>query len=73
MTVETDVNKRWLQGIEHHPKSIAVYNTIARLDSLYGGDTFDFTCGGDGDNGETLMYLLDIHYEIRDYEVGDDL
>ena len=63
MIVETDINKRWEQGVEHHPQSISMYNTIAALDFKYAGDSFSFSSGGDGDNGETLMYLLDIHYE----------
>lgn len=63
MSVETDLNKRWELGIPHNPKSVELYKIIAELDWKYGGDSFCFKSGGDGDNGENLMYLLDIHFE----------
>lgn len=61
--VETDINKRWEKGIDHHPLSKKIYAAIAAIDSEHGGDHFCFKSGGDGDNGEHLMYLLDIHFE----------
>ena len=71
MIVETDINKRWEQGTAHHPKSILMYYAIASLDFKYASDSFSFSSGGDGDNGETLMYLLDIHYETIDQKTGE--
>jgi len=56
--IERDLNKRWEQGIPHHPKSLAIMETIQQLDD---GDEFQF--GGDGDNGESLLYFLDVHFE----------
>ena len=66
--VETDIVKRWRNGIEHHPKSIELANAIFEMDWKYGGDYFCWKRGGDGDNGEMLMYLLDIHFEFEDEE-----
>lgn len=66
--VETDINKRWEQGIDHHEKSEELYKKIADADWNYGNDYFCFKSGGDGDNGETLMYLLDIIFEQEDLE-----
>jgi len=66
--VETDITKRWEEGIDHHPKSEELYAEIAHLDFKYGDDRFCFKSGGDGDNGEHLMYLLDIYFEQKDEE-----
>ena len=65
MKIERDIGKRWEQGTDHDPRSVALYKRIARLDEA-NGDSFDFKSGGDGDNGETLMYLLDIIFEEDD-------
>lgn len=64
--VETDITKRWEQDIPHHSKSIEIYKIIEENDWKYGGDYFCWKSGGDGDNGEHLMYLLDIHFEQQD-------
>jgi len=66
--IETDITKRWEEGIEHHPDGEALYKAIAELDMKYGGDRFGFKSGGDGDNGEHLMYLLDIYFDKKDKE-----
>jgi hypothetical protein len=59
------VEERWEQGIDHDPKSIELFNSIRDLDEKYGDDFFCFKAGGDGDNGEHLMYLLDIHFDQK--------
>ena len=41
---------------------------IAALDWLYCSDSFGFKFGGDGDNGEHLIYLLDILFDLQDAE-----
>lgn len=64
--VEYNISKRWEEGIDHHPKSIELYKRIEELDWKFGNDRFWFKSGGDGDNGEHLMYLLDIHFEELD-------
>ena len=68
MTVCTDINKRWEDGVDHHPKSIALFESLKKIDLEHGGDYFYWKSGGDGDNGEHLMYELDIHFETIDAE-----
>lgn len=70
--VETDITKRWMDGTPHHPKSEELYRALSELDFKYGGDFFCFKFGGDGDNGEHLMYLMDIHFETEDNENRQD-
>lgn len=64
--VETDINHRWEHGIEHHPQVVALMAQLKAADQRFGGLAFDFKTGGDGDNGEHLMYLLDIIFEARE-------
>lgn len=59
---ELSINERWEQEAAHNPHSIALYESIADIDFKDGGDYFCFRSGGAGDNGEHLMYLLDIHF-----------
>lgn len=59
------VDELWERGIPHDPRSVEIYNRIEKLD-FENGDCFDFKSGGDGDNGEQLMYLLDIFFKEKD-------
>lgn len=68
LKVETDINKRWEEGIEHHDMSDIVAEMISDVDWLYCDDSFGFKFGGDGDNGEFLKYLLDIIFDMVDAE-----
>lgn len=52
-------HQRWVDGDEHDPRSEALYKFISDMDFNHCGDSFCFKKGGDGDNGETLMYILD--------------
>ena len=61
MTVERDINKRWEQSLDHHPKSISLFKALEKVDLKHG-----WKSGGDGDNGEMLMYQLDIIFECED-------
>ena len=61
--VEKTIEERWEQGVDHDPRSVKLYTAIEALDFELGGDRFCFKSGGDGDNGEHLMYLLDIYFE----------
>jgi hypothetical protein len=63
--IETKIEKRWSLGIPHHPKSEELFEAIRKIDEN-NGDYFDWTCGGDGDNGEELMYALDIYFEQQE-------
>jgi hypothetical protein len=64
--VETDINKRWESGTDHHPKSVELFNAISKIDCDHCDDYFCWKSGGDGDNGETFMYQLDIYFERLD-------
>lgn len=66
MKTEIDVAKRWMEGMDHHPKSKEIYTTLEKLDFALGGDSMTLASGGDGDNGENIMYLLDVHFEAED-------
>lgn len=61
-----DPGYRWEHGIEHDPRSVLLLESIADLDSQLNSDHFCWKWGGDGDNGEILMYLLDIFFYIQD-------
>jgi len=64
--VETDINVRWEEGIDHHPESERLMEELMDVDFNLCDDYFCWKKGGDGDNGETLMYELDIIFERRD-------
>lgn len=61
--VEYDINKRWEQGYDHHPNSISLMEKLKNVDWHHCDDHFCWKTGGYGDNGETLMYELDIIFE----------
>jgi len=63
---ELSINERWEQGVDHDPRSVALYESIAKIDFEDCSDSFGFKSGGDGDNGEALMYILDVHFERLD-------
>lgn len=60
------IGERWEQGIPHDPRSEKIARGIAEIDFEECGDYFGWKFGGDGDNGETLMYLLDVLFERLD-------
>jgi hypothetical protein len=64
-----NINERWEKGIPHHPESVKLYKFIEKLDYEECGDSFGFESGGDGDNGETLMYLMDEYFERLKHHV----
>ena len=49
---------------DHNPKSKEIYDFISEVD-FGNGDAFCFKAGGDGDNGEMLMDLLDLYFERK--------
>ncbi len=61
----TELN-RWEDGIEHHPNSIRILKFLKEHDFNDCGDYFCWKTGGDGDNGESLMYELDAFFEMLD-------
>ncbi len=60
------INERWETGIEHDPRSIEIYKFIEEYDFVFCNDHFCWKSGGDGDNGETLMYQLDEYFANKD-------
>lgn len=66
LKIETNINKRWENGIAHHKKSKELMNAISEIDFNLCNDCFCWKIGGDGDNGETLMYEMDIYFELCD-------
>jgi hypothetical protein len=57
------IQERWEQGTPHDPRSINIYRAVADIDFRENNDFFCFKSGGDGDNGEALMYLFDVYFE----------
>ena len=57
---------RWEDGIEHHPMSNRLIKFLIEHDFNDNGDYFCFKFGGDGDNGETLAYLMDAFFGMLD-------
>jgi hypothetical protein len=66
-----DVNTRWEQGVNHDPRSKEIVRWLAEYDFHYCDDYFCWKTGGDGDNGETLMYELDEYFAAKDKEGKD--
>lgn len=61
----TDLN-RWEEGIDHHPMSERIMAFLIEHDFSDYGDHFCWKKGGDGDNGETLMYQMDAFFEAME-------
>ncbi len=57
---------RWGKGIPHDPRSEEIGRALGEIDVDVFGDYFQWNFGGDGDNGETLLYQLDIYFELLD-------
>jgi hypothetical protein len=64
--INYDITDRWEKGTAHNPKSEELFDRIAEIDFECQDDLFCWKSGGDGDNGESLMYLLDIFFEEKD-------
>ena len=59
---------RWDLGIKHHPKSIRLMEFLSEHDAKDYHMHFDWKYGGDGDNGEALMFQMDAFFELLDKE-----
>lgn len=59
MIVPPKIKDRWSQGINHEPGTIELIKLIGEMDFHHFGDYFCIKTGGDGDNGESLAYILD--------------
>jgi hypothetical protein len=58
--------RRWEKGIPHDPRSKQIVEMLAQIDFHVFDDHFCWKVGGDGDNGEALMYELDVYFELHD-------
>ena len=56
------LDERYEQGIDHDPRSIAIYRHVKKLDDEECEGSLRLTSGGDGDNGEHIMYLMDDYF-----------
>jgi hypothetical protein len=65
--IERNTNVRWSNNIPHHPKSKELFDFIKKVDEE-NGHWFDWRCGGDGDNGEELMYQFDVYFETTEHK-----
>lgn len=63
----TDLD-RWEDGIDHHHESERLVRFMADHDFNDYNDQMDINVGGDGDNGEHMMYLMDAFFEMKDQE-----
>lgn len=61
-----DPEVRWGTGKGHHQKSIELCNALSVMDIVFCNDYFCWKSGGDGDNGEILMYNLDMIFELQE-------
>lgn len=66
------IDERWETGTPHDVRSEHLFDFIKGYDFAYGGDFFCFKKGGDGDNGEHLMYILDEYYANKDRQEAED-
>ena len=68
----TNLN-RWEDGMDHHPMSKRLMAFLKEHDFNDYGDYFCWKDGGDGDNGESLMYEMDAFFEMLDlFKVEDE-
>lgn len=59
---------RWGEGMEHHPKSVRLMEFLKDHDFNDYSDYFGWQTGGDGDNGEALMFEMDAFFELLDQD-----
>lgn len=57
---------RWQDGIPHHEMSNRVVRFMMEHDFNDCDDSMCIKVGGDGDNGENMMYLMDAFFEMLD-------
>ena len=58
--------KRWENGIGHHPSSMRIMDFLEKHDIEDYDDYLYWKTGGDGDNGEQLMFEMDAFFEMLD-------
>ena len=65
------VKNRWEDGVPHHPTSERLMSFLAEHDFKDYSDHFCWKLGGDGDNGETLMFQMDAFFELLENNALD--
>ena len=63
---------RWGNGVNHHPMSRRIMEFISEHDMEDYSGHFDWKYGGDGDNGEQLMFEMDAFFEMIDLEKNNE-
>jgi len=66
MNLENIELNRWEKGIEHDPRSLKIVEALVQIDWQGFDGYFDWRMGGDGDNGESLAFELDVYFELLD-------
>lgn len=59
-----------LMTVEHLSETEELYQFISALDFEF-GDAFCFKSGGDGDNGELLMFYLDLYFKHKQGQLDE--
>lgn len=59
---------RWAEGIDHDQRSSNLGRALGEINYRLMDDSMCLKFGGDGDNGEELLYALDIYFELLDKE-----
>jgi hypothetical protein len=54
-----DIGERWEKGIPHKPEVDKLVHLISKMDWAMNSGALDIKMGGDGDNGEDIMFILD--------------
>jgi len=52
----------------HHPESLKLYEFLAIHDVMDYNDFFEWKMGGEGDNGEILLFQLDAYFAFLDHQ-----
>ncbi|RTK97798.1 MAG: hypothetical protein EKK64_00925 [Neisseriaceae bacterium] len=58
-----DLGKRWEDGVPHHPLANKLARMIGEIDFKHNSDYLGLSFGGDGDNGESLCFILSEIFE----------
>ena len=67
------VTERWERGVDHHPESVRIMKLLMEADMKHGEDSFCWKVGGDGDNGESLMFMLDALFDTTSSPSLDEI
>ena len=63
--IDFDLTARWERGEERFDEAVQMAKDIADLDWLLSDNILELDFGGDGDNGEILIDLIDALLRLR--------